>query len=88
MHLPPFSFFIKSASRAVRIVPNDSPVANLGQVFQQQQPPVIQSTRLVTRPVTSVTTVSTDVTTPLTVTLGAREILTEIVEPTTTVCIN
>jgi len=79
----PFLPLAPTLHRAVRIVPNDSPVANLGQVFQQ--PPVIQSTRLVTRPVTSVTTVSTDVTTPLTVTLGAREILTEIVEPTTTV---
>ena len=72
--------------RAVRIVPNDSPVANLANLYGQQ-PPAIQSTKLVTRPVTVVTTVSTDVTTPLTVTLGAREILTEIVEPTTTVTI-
>ena len=32
-----------------------------------------------------VTTVSTDLTTPITVTLGARELLTEIIEPTTMV---
>ena len=74
----------------MRIVPNDSPMANLANLYGGQggqQPPAIQSTKLVTRPVTVVTTISTDVTTPLTVTLGAREILTEIVEPTTTVTI-
>ena len=71
--------------RAVRIVPSEAPVANLANLYHRGQPPAILSTSLVTEAVTEVLTVSTDLTTPLTVTLGAREVLTEIIQPTTTV---
>ena len=72
-------------SRAVRIVPSEQPEANLANLYNYPRPPPVVSTSLVTEPVTAVVTVSTEVTTPLTVTLGAREVLTEIVQPTTTV---
>ena len=70
--------------RAVRIVPSEQPVANLANLYQGQ-PPAILSTSLVTEAVTRVVTLTTELTTPLTVTLGAREVLTEIIQPTTTV---
>ena len=69
----------------MRIVPSESPVANLANLYRE--PPAILSTRLVTEAVTRVLTLTTEVTTPLTVTLGAREVLTEIIQPTTTVII-
>ena len=72
-------------SRAVRIVPSEQPEANLANLYNYPRPPPVVSTSLVTEPVTAVVTVATEVTTPLTVTLGAREVLTEIVQPTTTV---
>ena len=59
----------------MRIVPSESPVANLANLYRE--PPAILSTRLVTEAVTRVLTLTTEVTTPLTVTLGAREVLTE-----------
>ena len=69
----------------MRIVPSESPVANLANLYRE--PPAIVSTSLVTEAVTRVLTVTTELTTPLTVTLGAREVLTEIIQPTTTVII-
>ena len=74
-------------SRAVRIVPSEQPEANLANLYNYPRPPPVVSTSLVTEPVTAVVTVATELTTPLTVTLGAREVLTEIVQPTTTVSI-
>ena len=69
----------------MRIVPSEQPEANLANLYNYPRPPPVVSTSLVTEPVTAVVTVATEVTTPLTVTLGAREVLTEIVQPTTTV---
>jgi len=79
----PFYPLAPTLHRAVRIVPSESPVANLANLYRE--PPAILSTRLVTEAVTRVLTLTTEVTTPLTVTLGAREVLTEIIQPTTTV---
>ena len=66
-------------------MPSEQPEANLANLYNYPRPPPVVSTSLVTEPVTAVVTVATEVTTPLTVTLGAREVLTEIVQPTTTV---
>ena len=66
-------------------MPSEQPEANLANLYNYPRPPPVVSTSLVTEAVTAVVTVSTEVTTPLTVTLGAREVLTEIVQPTTTV---
>ena len=72
----------------MRIVPSEQPEANLANLYNYPRPPPVVSTSLVTEPVTAVVTVATELTTPLTVTLGAREVLTEIVQPTTTVSIS
>jgi len=81
----PFYPLAPTLHRAVRIVPNENPVANLANLYNFNKPPQILSTSFVTETLTQVTTVSTDLTTPITVTLGARELLTEIIEPTTMV---
>ena len=69
-------------------MPSEQPEANLANLYNYPRPPPVVSTSLVTEPVTAVVTVATELTTPLTVTLGAREVLTEIVQPTTTVSIS
>jgi len=81
----PFYPLAPTLHRAVRIVPNENPVANLANLYNFNRPPPILSTSFVTNTLTQVTTVSTNLTTPITVTLGARELLTEIIEPTTMV---
>merc|ERR1712117_639975 len=68
----PFYPLAPTLHRAVRIVPSENHVANLANLYNRA-PPAIMSTSLVLETVTGVTTITTEATTPLTVTLGARE---------------
>ena len=71
----PFYPLAPTLNRAVRIVPSEN----------QYQPPAIVRTSLVTDTRTEVRTLTTDLTSSLTITLGGRRDVTEIIEPTTTV---
>ena len=77
----PFYPLAPTLNRAVRIVPSENQYANL----YQPRPPPILSTSLLTDTRTEVRTVTTDLTSSLTITLGGRQVVTDIIEPTTTV---
>ena len=72
---PPFYPLAPTLNRAVRIVPSENPY----------QPNAIVRTSLVTDTRTEVRTITTDLTSSLTITLGGRQVVTDIIEPTTTV---
>ena len=77
----PFYPLAPTLNRAVRIVPSENQYANL----YQQRPPPILSTSLLTDTRTEVKTITTDLTSSLTITLGGREVVTDIIQPATTV---
>ena len=79
----PFYPLAPTLNRAVRIVPSENQYAN-----QVVQPPPIVRTSLVTDTLTEVRTITTDLTSSLTITLGGRRMVTDIIEPTTTVSLN
>ena len=74
----PFYPLAPTLNRAVRIVPSEN----------QYQPPAIVRTSLVTDTRTEVRTLTTDLTSSLTITLGGRQVVTDIIEPTTTVSVH
>ena len=79
----PFYPLAPTLNRAVRIVPSENPpYAN--QLYRARPPPIVR-TSLVTDTRTEVRTLSTDLTSSLTITLGGRRVVTDIIEPTTTV---
>jgi len=76
----PFLPLAPTLHRAARVVESQAPnFLNLAYPAQKMTPSVV------TRTHTSLTTISTDITSDITVTLGGREIITGIVEPTTKV---
>ena len=77
----PFYPLAPTLNRAVRIVPSENQYANL----YQHRPPPILSTSLLTDTRTEVKTITTDLTSSLTITLGGREVVTDIIQPATTV---
>jgi len=77
----PFYPLAPTLNRAVRIVPSENQYPNL----YRAQPPPILSTSLLTDTRTEVRTITTDLTSSLTITLGGREVVTDIIEPATKV---
>ena len=78
----PFYPLAPTLNRAVRIVPSEQQYAN--QLYRAGPPPIVR-TSLVTDTRTEVRTISTELTSSLTITLGGRQVVTDIIEPTTTV---
>jgi len=80
----PFLPLAPTLHRAARVVESQGlNNLNLPYLPYNQQPPPILSTSFITKTYSSLTLYSTDITSDITITLGGREITTQIIEPST-----
>jgi len=80
----PFLPLAPTLHRAARVVESQGlNNLNLPYLPYNQHPPPIVSTSLITKTYSSLTVYSTDITSDIIVTLGGREVITEIIEPST-----